>query len=69
MKDRIKWFDDFYPCMQIECSFLPVYNWKQFFVSVYIDTIANNNNDFELLEEMNTILLTEPLDALVLYNP
>ncbi len=29
----------------------------------------NNNNDFELLEEMNTILLTEPLDALVLYNP
>jgi hypothetical protein len=57
MKDRIKWFDDFYPCMQIECSFLPVYNWKQFFVSVYIDTIANNNNDFELLEEMNTILL------------
>ena len=55
MKDRIKWFDDFYPCMQIECSFLPVYNWKQFFVSVYIDTIANNNNDFELLEEMNTI--------------
>ena len=36
---------------------------------MYIDTIANNNNDFELVEEMNIILITEPFDALALYNP
>ena len=41
--------------MQIEFSFLPEYNWKQFFVYMYIDTITNNDNDFELVEEMNII--------------
>jgi hypothetical protein len=55
MKDGIEWFDDCYPCMQIEFSFLPVYKWKQFFVYMYIDTITNNDNDFELVEEMNII--------------
>ena len=57
-KDRIESFDDYYPCMQIECNLLHVHNWIQFFVSMYNDTIANNNNDFEL-EEVN-IILTEP---------
>ncbi len=54
-KDRIESFDDYYPCVQIECNLLHVYNWIQFFVSIYNDTIANNNNNFEL-EEVNIIL-------------
>ncbi len=66
---RLESFDDCYPCVQLECNLFHVYNCIQFFVSMYNYTIVNNNNDFELLEEMNTILLTEPLDALVLYNP
>jgi hypothetical protein len=41
--------------MQIECNLFHVYNWIQFFVSMYNDTIANNNNDFEL-QEVNIIL-------------
>ncbi len=49
-KDRIESFDDYYPCMQIECNLLHVHNWIQFFVSMYNDTIANNNNCFELEE-------------------
>ena len=56
MKDRIECFDNCYPSMQIECNFLHVYNWKQFFASMCIDKIANNNNNFDLLEEMNIIL-------------
>ncbi|HSF49521.1 MAG TPA: hypothetical protein VLA74_02070, partial [Nitrososphaeraceae archaeon] len=49
-KDRIESFDDYYPCMQKEeCNLLHVYNWLQFFVSMYNDTITNNN-DFELWE-------------------
>ena len=48
LKDRIESFDDYYPCMQIECNLFHVYNWIQFFVSMYNDTIANNNTyDFE----------------------
>ena len=38
-KDRIKCFDDYYPCMQNECNLFHVYNWIQFFVSMYHDTI------------------------------
>jgi putative transposase len=50
-KDRTEGFDDNYPCMQIECNLFylfHVHNWIQFFVSMYNDTIANNNNYFEL---------------------
>ena len=55
-KDRIESFDDYYPCMQKdECNLFHVHNWIQFFVSMYNDTITNNNNDFEL-EEVNIIL-------------
>ena len=54
-KDRIESFDDYYPCMQIESNLFHVYNWIQFFVSMYNDTIANNNYDFEL-EEVNITL-------------
>ena len=41
-KDRIENFDDYYPCMQIECNLLHVNNWIQFFVSMYNDTIFEN---------------------------
>jgi putative transposase len=49
-KDRIESFDDYYPCVKNECNLLHVYNWIQFFVSMYNDTITNNNYDFELWE-------------------
>ena len=55
-KDRIESFDDCYPCVQIECNLLHVHNWIQFFVSMYNDTISNNNYDLELEEEVNIIL-------------
>ena len=55
MKDRIDCFDNCYPSLQIEFSFLLVYKCKQFFVYMYIYTITNNANDFELVEEMNII--------------
>ncbi len=56
MKDRIECFHDYYQYMQIECNLFHIYNWIQFFVSMYNDTIANNNNnnDFEL-EEMRIL--------------
>ena len=52
-KDRTENFDDYYPCIQKddECNLFHVYNWIQFFVSMYNDTIANNNTyDFEVTE-------------------
>lgn len=52
-KDRTENFDDYYPCMQqkdSECNLFYVYNWIQFFVSMYNYTITNNNNDFGLKE-------------------
>ena len=41
-KDIIESFDDYYPCVQIECNLLHVHNWIQFFVSMYNDTIFEN---------------------------
>ena len=54
LKDRIESFDDYYSCMKqkSECNLFHVYNWIQFFVSMYNDTITNNTYDFEL-EEVN----------------
>ena len=54
-KDRTESFDDYYPCRQMECNLFHVYNWIQFFVSMYNDTIANNTYDFGL-KEVNIIL-------------
>ena len=56
LKDRIESFDDYYPCMQKDdgCNLFHVYNWIQFFVSMYNYTITNNN-DFGL-KEANIIL-------------
>ncbi|MDR4512517.1 MAG: DDE-type integrase/transposase/recombinase [Nitrososphaeraceae archaeon] len=55
LKDRIESYDDYYPCRQEECNLFHVHNWIQFFVSMYNDTIANNNH-FELEKEVNIIL-------------
>lgn len=55
LKDRIESFDDYYPCRQEECNLFHVNNWIQFFISMYNDTIANNNH-FELEKEVNIIL-------------
>ena len=59
-KDRIEILMTTYPCVQIERNLLHVHNRIQFFVSMYNDTIANNNNNFELEEEYY-LKLTEPL--------
>jgi putative transposase len=50
LKDGIESFDDYYPCIGNECNLFQVYNWMQFFVTMYNDTITNNNNYFELAE-------------------
>jgi putative transposase len=46
-KDRTESFDDYYPCRlqkeDDECNLFHVYNWIQFFVSMYNDTISNVN--------------------------
>jgi hypothetical protein len=42
--------------MQNECNLFHLYNWIQFFVSMYNDT-RTNNNDFRLKE--SNITLTE----------
>ncbi|HET8793718.1 MAG TPA: DDE-type integrase/transposase/recombinase [Nitrososphaeraceae archaeon] len=34
-KDRTESFDVYYPCRQTECNLFHVYNWIQFFVSMY----------------------------------
>ena len=61
-KDRTESFDDYYPCMQDECNLFHVYNWIQFFVSMYNDTIFENYFINELNERGEYILrLTEPL--------
>ncbi|MGE3859476.1 MAG: DDE-type integrase/transposase/recombinase [Nitrososphaeraceae archaeon] len=54
-KDRTESFDDYYSCRQMECNLFHVYNWIQFFVSMYNDTIANNTYNFQL-KEVNIIL-------------
>ena len=51
-KDRIENFDDYYPCMLDECNLLHVYNWIQFFVSMYNDTIYKNDFIIQLQEEV-----------------
>ena len=53
-KDRTECFDDYYPCIRIECNLLHVHNWIQFFVSMYNDITSTNNNYFvnQLQEEV-----------------
>jgi putative transposase len=57
-KDRTESFDDYYPCIQIECNLFHVYNWIQFFVSMYNDTTSTNNNYFVNQLEEEVVNLT-----------
>jgi transposase-like protein len=41
-KDRIEYFDDYYPCIRSECNLFHVHNWIQFFVSIYNDSQSEN---------------------------
>jgi hypothetical protein len=49
LKDRIESFEDIIPDAN-RSNLFHVYNWIQFFVTMYNDTIANTNNYFELEE-------------------
>ena len=44
-KDRTKSFDDYYPYIKNECNLFHIYNWIQFFVSMY-NIITTSSNDF-----------------------
>ena len=55
-KDRTESFDDYYQCMQDECNLFHVYNWIQFFVSMYNDTTFENYFINELNERGEYIL-------------
>ncbi|HJT84292.1 MAG TPA: hypothetical protein VJ697_07405 [Nitrososphaeraceae archaeon] len=59
-KDRTESFDDYYPCVKNECNLFHVYNWIQFFVSMYNDTISENYFINELITEVIGLKLTEP---------
>ena len=59
--DRIESFDDYYPCMQDECNLFHVYNWIQFFVYMYNDTIFKKNYLIMDLNERREYILREPL--------
>jgi putative transposase len=39
-KDRTESFDDYYPYTRDDCNLLHVYNWIQFFLSMYNDTTS-----------------------------
>ena len=59
-KDRTENFDDYYPCIQKddECNLFHVYNWIQFFVSMYNDTISKKNYFINKLNERDEYILT-----------
>ena len=51
-KDRTEGFDDYYPYMKDECNLFHVYNWIQFFVSMYNDTTSIKNYFIKYLNEI-----------------
>ena len=55
-KDRIESFDDYYLCVKNDCNLFHVYNWIQFFVSMYNETINKDEVIVNLQEEANKIL-------------
>ena len=57
-KDRTESFDDYYPCMQDECNLFHVYNWIQFFVSMYNDMISKKNYFINELNVRGEYILT-----------
>ena len=57
-KDRIEYFDDYYPCTRRnECNIFHVHNWIQLFVSMYNNTIYNEDKFIiNFQKEVNKIL-------------
>ena len=58
LKDRIESFDDYYPCIKNECNLFHVYNWIQFFVSMYNGTISKTNYFINKLNERGEDILS-----------
>ena len=58
-KDRTEGFDDYYPCIQKEneCNLFHVYNWIQFFVSMY-NSVRTTCNDFNFEFNGGEVILT-----------
>ena len=56
-KDRTEGFDDYYPCIGDECNLFHVYNWIQFFVSMYNDTTSIKNYFIKYLNERGEYIL------------
>ena len=57
-KDRTECFDDYYPCWQkCECTLFHVYNWIQFFVSIYNNITSKKNYFINELEERDEYIL------------
>src|SRR5688572_2486740 len=56
-KDSIESFDDYYPCMQNSCNIFHIYNWIQFFVSMYNDLISKKNCFINELEKRGEYIL------------
>ena len=50
-KGRTENFDDYYPCIRNECNLFHVYDWIQFFVSMYNDTKSKKNYFINKLNE------------------
>jgi putative transposase len=57
-KDRTESFHDYYSCMHDECNLFHVYNWIQFFISIYNDTISERNYFINELNERGEYILT-----------
>ena len=69
MKDRIEWLMSVIHVCKVNLVFyLDITGNNSLFLCRLIDTTINNN-DFELVEDMNIIFLTDPFYALALYNP
>ena len=56
-KDRTESFDDYYPCTRNECTLFHVYNWIQFFVSMYNNTTSKKNYFINELNDRGEYLL------------
>ena len=57
-KDRTESFDDYYPCIKNECNLFHVYNWIQFFASMYNDMISKKNYFINEMNERGKVILT-----------
>jgi len=57
-KDRTEGFNDYYPWIKNECTLFHVYNWIQFFISMYNNVTTTGRNDFNFEFNGGKITLT-----------